>query len=86
MVVGGNFNSFQLSKPIRTMATRFKDAFWPSWDYFQSTYTDLSFPIKPRLDYIFHSGRLKSVDTEIIRDTIGDHYPIRATLSLSDGS
>ena len=84
VVVGGDFNSFQLSRPIRTMSTGFNDAFWPSWSYFQGTYNGLGFLIKPRLDYIFHSRGIVSLDAKVLTETPGNHFPIRALLRMPD--
>lgn len=82
VIVGGDFNSIQLSKPIRTMSAHLKDAFWPSLNYFRGTYTGLDFPFKPRLDFIFHSEGAVSIDTKVITQTAGDHFPIQATFNF----
>lgn len=83
IIVGGDFNTFLFSKTIRAMTARFEDALWPSPDYFYGTYTRFDFPIKPRIDYIFHSPDVKCLEAEIIPITAGDHYPIRAVFDLS---
>lgn len=82
VIIGGDFNSFPLSKAVRTMTARFNDAFWPSWSYFQGTYTGLDFPLKPRLDYIFYSKGVVSVGTKVIKEAVGDHFPVQATFNL----
>lgn len=82
IIIGGDFNTFLFSKTIRAMTARFEDALWPSPDYFCGTYTRFDFPVKPRIDYIFHSREVKCLDAEIIPLTAGDHYPIRAVFDL----
>ena len=84
IIVGGDFNSFPLSKPIRAMSSRFKDAFWPSWNYFRGTYKGLDSPIKPRPDFIFSSESVVCIDTRIVTESAGDHYPIQARLELHE--
>ncbi|MBW2059963.1 MAG: hypothetical protein JRI95_00205 [Deltaproteobacteria bacterium] len=81
-IIGGDFNTFIFTKPIRAMNRRFDDALWPSRDYFRGTYREVSFPIKPRIDFIFHSKDIECLKAEIIRETPGDHYPLKATFGL----
>lgn len=83
-IIGGDFNTIPLSRTIRTMNRRFEDALWPSLDYFKGTYVKVKFPVKPRIDYIFHSHGFTSGETKVIRETAGDHYPVRAVLFLKD--
>lgn len=82
IIIGGDFNTFPLSKTIRIMNNRFDDALWPSLAYFTGTYTKVQFPVKPRIDFIFHSEGLNSTKAEIIQETAGDHYPVRADLGM----
>ncbi len=83
VIAGGDFNTFLFSRPMRIMNRHFDDILWPSMDYFAGTYCKVSFPVKPRIDYIYHSQGVKRIKAEIIRETPGDHYPIRAVFSLS---
>jgi len=82
IVIGGDFNTFFFSRPIRSMNKYFHDVLWFSSDYFSGTYTKLNFPMKPRIDFIFHSKNIECLEAGIIRETAGDHYPIRAVLSF----
>lgn len=98
VIIGGNFNTFPLSKPIRAMNRSFNDALWPSMDYFvgtklktikalgfpkdDSVRKELTLPINPRLDYLFHSENIDCLEAEVIQETAGDHYPVRAVLGL----
>ncbi len=98
VIIGGDFNTFPLSKPIRTMTRSFDDALWPSMDYFvgtklktnkalglpedNSVTEELTLPLNPRLDYLFHSENIDCLEADIIQETAGDHYPIRAVLGM----
>jgi endonuclease/exonuclease/phosphatase (EEP) superfamily protein YafD len=81
-IVGGDFNTFFPSQGIRAMDRRYDDALWPSWDFFQGTYVKLDFPLKPRIDFLFHTGNIKVREARVIRRTAGDHYPVRAVFIL----
>lgn len=78
VIIGGDFNTIPLSRPIRAMSMRFDDALWPSSDYFAGTYFKIKSPLLPRVDYIFHSPDLKVQKADVIRRSPGDHYPVRA--------
>jgi len=78
LIIGGDFNTFPLSRPIRKMGERFDDALWPSRDYLTGTYTDVDFPLRPRIDYIFHSQGIKCKAASVIKASGSDHYPVRA--------
>ena len=76
VIVGGDFNTFPLSKAVRKMTDVYDDCFWPTWDYLTTSYPKVDFPIKPRIDHIFHSPNLKCLDAGVIEETVGDHYPV----------
>lgn len=78
VIIGGDFNTFPLSRPIRKMGERFDDALWPSRDYLTGTYTDVDFPLQPRIDFIFHSSGMKCNTASVIKAGGSDHYPVRA--------
>jgi endonuclease/exonuclease/phosphatase (EEP) superfamily protein YafD len=82
VIVGGDLNTFPFSKAVRRMMAVYDDCFWPTWDYFSSSYPKLAFPIKPRIDHIFHSSDLKCVTAGVIKETAGDHYPVWATIMV----
>ncbi len=78
VIIGGDFNTVPLSKSIRAMGKVFKNTLGASSDYFTGTYMKSSLPIEPRIDYIFHSQDINCGDSSVIRDSAGDHYPVRA--------
>lgn len=96
VIVGGDFNTVPFSTAVRAMekgqrsdvrgrmseirCRRFEDALWLKADYLGATYRAVMFPVKPRIDYIFHSPNLRCSDASVIRDGPGDHYPVRAVL------
>lgn len=84
IIIAGDFNSVPLSKTIRTINSSFKDALWPGLDYFRGSYKNLPFFIEPRIDYIFHSPRLKCTSAEIIKNSSGDHFPIKAVFDMGE--
>jgi len=84
VIIGGDFNTFLFTKPIRIMNRRLDDALWPSVDYFAGTYRHVRSPVKPRIDYIYYSEGINRIKAEIIRETPGDHYPIRAVFGLDE--
>ena len=83
IVVGGDFNTIFLSRTIWAMCRQFEDALWPSWDFFQGTYKPFDFPIKPRIDYLFHSPSLECLAAGINSETAGDHFPVWAEFGSS---
>ena len=78
IVVGGDFNTVPPSRAVRVMSRHFDDALWPSWDFFQGTYKPFDFPLKPRIDYLFHSPSLECLYSSIHEATAGDHFPVWA--------
>lgn len=78
VIVAGDFNTIPFSKSIRTLNRDLNDALWPSLAYFRGTYNQAPLPIRPRIDFIFHSPNLKCTDAGIIRESAGDHYPVWA--------
>ena len=82
IIVGGDFNTFPLSRPIRKMTEKFEDALWPTKCYFTGTYTDLDYPFKPRIDFLFHSSAIKRHRADVIKKGPSDHYPVTAIFEL----
>ena len=78
VVLGGDFNTVISSRAIRTMAGYFKDSLWPSLEYLRPSYKKFSFPVGPRVDYVFYAGSLECLGSRIIPETAGDHYPVTA--------
>ena len=82
LIVGGDFNTIPFSTAIRFMSRHFDDALWPSLSYWQGTYRRLSFPIQPRIDYLFYKGALRCLGAEIGPQSPGDHLPVFARFTL----
>ena len=82
IIVGGDFNTFPLSRPIRKMTEIFNDALWPTKCYFTGTYTDLDYPFKPRIDFLFHSPAIKRYRADVIKKGPSDHYPVKGIFEL----
>jgi endonuclease/exonuclease/phosphatase family metal-dependent hydrolase len=78
VIIGGDFNTVPFSRAIRRMEAKFKDALWPSLAYFTGSYNMAPLPIAPRIDYIFYSPGIKCLSAGIIKESAGDHYPIKA--------
>jgi endonuclease/exonuclease/phosphatase (EEP) superfamily protein YafD len=82
MIVAGDFNTFPYSKAVRRMNKALDDSLWQSLDYLSATYPKIAFPIKPRIDYIFHSSGLACQSARVIKDSAGDHYPVLAVFDV----
>ena len=64
------------------MGEIFDDALWPSLSYLTGSYNKLSLPIKPRIDFIFHSPEIQCQEASVIKESAGDHYPVRALFNI----
>ncbi|MFH1932633.1 MAG: endonuclease/exonuclease/phosphatase family protein [Pseudomonadota bacterium] len=82
VIIGGDFNTVPFSTAIRRMGSQYDDALWPTLDYITGSYSKVSLPIKPRIDYIFHSPDIKCSSASVGKDGGGDHYPVRALLDI----
>ena len=82
VIVGGDFNTVPFSTAIRKMGKQYEDALWLRMDFLTASYKKVSFPIKPRIDYIFYSGEMRCRSALVIKQGGGDHYPVRAELDL----
>jgi len=82
VIVGGDFNTVPFSTAIRKMGKQYEDALWLRMDFLTASYKKVSFPIKPRIDYIFYSGEMRCRSASVIKQGGGDHYPVRAELDL----
>jgi len=78
VILGGDFNTFPGSLAIRNVNRNFEDAFWPSFEYLTGTYFKIDFPLRPRIDYIFHSDALSVLRAEVVKHSAGDHFPVKA--------
>ena len=82
VIMGGDFNTFPQSRAIRAMGQHFEDVLWLTADSLTGTYIKLNFPLRPRIDYLFHSEDIRAVEAAVVRDSAGDHYPVRARMLL----
>lgn len=78
VIVGGDFNTIQFSRAVRFMDKCFDDALWPSAAYLAGTYHRLSFPVQPRIDYLFYGGGVRCLGAKIGAESPGDHFPVSA--------
>lgn len=81
-IVSGDFNTFPFSRAVRKMNAAYDDCLWPSLNYLTASYSKLAFPVKPRIDYIFHSPNLMCNAAAVIKDSAGDHYPVWAEIII----
>lgn len=79
-VIAGDFNTVFFSKAIRRMTSRYIDALFPSLEFFHGTYKDVAFPLKPRVDYIFHSQDIATTEARVLESPTGDHRAVMAQL------
>ncbi|MFW6288222.1 MAG: endonuclease/exonuclease/phosphatase family protein [Spirochaetota bacterium] len=77
VIIAGDFNTVPSSTTGRFMRRHYHDALHHTCDYRSGTYWKIHGP-KPRVDFIFHSARLKRLDACVIREEAGDHYPVLA--------
>ena len=74
VIIGGDFNTISLSKPIRLITKSYKDSFRYSIKQFKGT--RIKYFIKPKIDFIFISDNFTIIRKCIINKTYGDHYPV----------
>ena len=82
IIIGGDFNTFPLSRPIRKITREFNDALWPTACYFTGTYKELDYPFRPRIDFLFHSPGIKRYRADVIKKGPSDHYPVAAGVKV----
>ena len=64
----GDFNTVPFSTAIRAMGRLYDDALRFTADYFTGTYTMVAFPVKPRIDYLFHSAGIEVLAASVLRE------------------
>ncbi len=75
-IVGGDFNTTPFTLAIRTMNAAFVDSLRGSGDFWTGSYTHITGPVSPRVDYLFHDGTWCVVDARVFPETAGDHLPL----------
>ncbi len=78
-VIGGDFNTVPGTIAITRMTRRYRDALAGSGNFFSGTYWKIALPIKPRVDFLFHSGELDTRSAKVADIRTGDHFPVVAT-------
>ncbi|MBD3242200.1 MAG: hypothetical protein GF331_16530 [Chitinivibrionales bacterium] len=80
VVFGGDLNATPSSRPVRTLSAIAQDAYLSRHLFGGFTFrTELP---TIRLDYIYHTAELSTVDARILPDEVSDHFPVYAELSL----
>jgi endonuclease/exonuclease/phosphatase (EEP) superfamily protein YafD len=85
VILGGDFNSVPWTSTDRYLRHYFADALAGSlWQYFTGTYWELPHnPIRPRIDFLYHSPRWHVIEAQVIQHKASDHFPVLAVLSPS---
>jgi len=82
IIFGGDFNTIPFSKTIRKMSDRYRNAGSSLSDYLTGTYKKSSLPLAPRIDFIFHSRNIGCRGAHVVKQSDGDHFPVRAVFEL----
>ncbi len=79
IILTGDFNDTPSSYAYWKMTRKLKDSFRNTPPLKTKTYIRSHFPF--RIDYIMHSKEMKTVQYEIVRETLSDHYPVMAEIA-----
>jgi endonuclease/exonuclease/phosphatase family metal-dependent hydrolase len=77
-VIGGDLNTIPLTLAPRRIARTYTDSLRGSGDFWTGTYRRMAGPVGARVDFLFHSRHLQVVDSFVLQETAGDHYPVYA--------
>ncbi|WP_022661538.1 endonuclease/exonuclease/phosphatase family protein [Paucidesulfovibrio longus] len=80
VILGGDFNTIGPSRTIRAVREEYEDTLGYGLEALGGTFRKIDFPIKPRIDFIFHSRDWRCRESSILGASPGDHYPVRAVL------
>lgn len=80
LVVAGDFNTFPLSSAWRILHARYRDAFRP-WDWGQGSF-HISSELDVKIDHIFHSRRVRSLEARVLGLAGSDHRPVFARIQF----
>ena len=87
LIVAGDFNMTDASTDYGRMTTNLLDSFRDSGFGFGLTFPAWSPLLAVRLDYVFHSGNIRSLSAQVMPASgQSDHFPVRAALSLENFS
>lgn len=82
-VIGGDLNTIPLTLAPRRIARTYTDSLRGSGHFWTGTYRRMAGPVGARVDFLFHSDHLRVVDSFVLQETAGDHYPVYAEYVLS---
>jgi endonuclease/exonuclease/phosphatase (EEP) superfamily protein YafD len=79
-IIGGDFNTVPFSRVDRYLSEDFDDVLLQRpWRYLTGTYWQLpAAPVKPRIDFVYYSPRLRVVEAQVLQHKVSDHFPILA--------
>jgi endonuclease/exonuclease/phosphatase (EEP) superfamily protein YafD len=82
-IIGGDFNSVPWARTDRHLRQYFADALSGSLrQYVRGTYWRRSYgPIRPRVDFLYHSPHWHVVEAQVIQQQASDHFPVLAVFS-----
>jgi len=80
ILVGGDFNTLSMAKPLRMIRDDFSDAAWLGPTMFAGTYVKVEHDLWPRIDYIFHGTGFKARNGRVGQVAPGDHLPVCTTM------
>lgn len=83
VIVAGDFNDVPQSYTYRIISSGLTDAYATTgrWGYY---WTFNAMPMLFPIDHILVSDKIKVIDTSIPHIQLSDHYPMTATVSISD--
>jgi len=82
-IIGGDLNSLPFARADRHLRQHFGDVLsaYPR-QYFTGTYLGAPHgPVRPRIDFLYHSPRWQVIEAQVIRHQASDHFPVLAVLS-----
>jgi endonuclease/exonuclease/phosphatase family metal-dependent hydrolase len=82
LILTGDFNDTPISYCYRQVSNKLTDSFVESGTGFGQSYVQKLLML--RIDYIFHSSALKSVEYRTIEKDYSDHYPVVTRLQLPE--
>jgi endonuclease/exonuclease/phosphatase (EEP) superfamily protein YafD len=83
-IIGGDFNSVPFSRADRYFSRDFGDALLQRpWRYLTGTYWELPHVlVNPRIDFLYHSPRVRVIEAQVLQHKISDHFPILAMFAV----
>jgi endonuclease/exonuclease/phosphatase family metal-dependent hydrolase len=82
VILTGDFNDTPVSYCYRQVSNQLTDSFVEAGSGFGQSYVQKLLML--RIDYIFHSSTLKSIESRTIEKDYSDHYPVVSRLLLTE--